>query len=50
MQKEYLIELADAAIAVKQADGKVKLNQLFHPAAPGAATGSFWGLLIASSS
>jgi uncharacterized membrane protein len=47
MQKEYLIELADAVIAVKQPDGKVKLNQLFHPAAAaGAATGSFWGLLI----
>ena len=46
MQKEYLIELADAVIAVKQPDGSVKLNQLFHPAAAGAATGSFWGLLI----
>jgi uncharacterized membrane protein len=46
IQKEYLIELADAVIAVKQPDGKVKLNQLFHPAAAGAATGSFWGLLI----
>ena len=46
MQKEYLIELADAVIAVKQPDGSVKLNQLFHPAAAGAASGSFWGLLI----
>ena len=46
MQKEYLIELADAVIAVKQPDGTVKLNQLFHPAAAGAASGSFWGLLI----
>ncbi len=46
MQKEYLIELGDAVIAVKQPDGKVILNQLFHPAAAGAATGSFWGLLI----
>src|SRR6516225_890835 len=46
MQKEYLIELADAVIAVKQPNGRVKLNQLFHPAAAGAATGSFWGLLI----
>jgi uncharacterized membrane protein len=46
MQKEYLIELADAVIAVKQPDGPVKLNQLFHPTAAGAATGGFWGLLI----
>src|SRR5215472_4276564 len=46
MQKEYLIELADAVIAVKQPDGTVKLNQLFHPTAAGATTGGFWGLLI----
>ncbi len=46
MQKEYLIELGDAVIAVKQENGRVKLNQLFHPAAAGAAGGSFWGLLI----
>ena len=46
MQKEYLIELADAVIAVKQPEGSVKLNQLFHPTAAGAASGSFWGLLI----
>ena len=29
MQKEYLIELGDAVIAVKQANDQVKLNQLF---------------------
>lgn len=46
LQKEYLIELEDAVIAVKQPNGRVKLNQLFHPAAAGAASGSFWGLLI----
>jgi uncharacterized membrane protein len=46
LQKEYLIELEDAVIAIKQPNGRVKLNQLFHPAAAGAATGSFWGLLI----
>jgi uncharacterized membrane protein len=26
MQKEYLIELGDAVVAVKQPDGRVKLN------------------------
>jgi uncharacterized membrane protein len=46
MQKEYLIELADAVIAIKQPDGHVKLNQLFHPTAAGAVSGTFWGALI----
>jgi uncharacterized membrane protein len=46
LQKEYLIEVSDAVIAVKQADGKVKLNQLLNTTAAGAVTGSFWGLLI----
>jgi uncharacterized membrane protein len=46
MQKEYLIELSDAVIAVKQPDGRVKLNQLFHPTAAGALSGTFWGGLI----
>ena len=46
MQKDYLIELGDAVIAIKQPNGRVKLNQIFHPAAAGAASGSFWGLMI----
>src|SRR6516225_3611108 len=46
MQKEYLIELGDAVIAVKQPNGHIKLNQLFHPAATGAAGGALWGTLI----
>jgi uncharacterized membrane protein len=46
LQKEYLIELGDAVIAVKQPNGKVKLNQIFHPAAAGAVSGTFWGMLI----
>src|SRR6201997_4496700 len=40
MQQEYLIELGDAVIAVKQPNGHVKLNQLFHPTASGAAYGA----------
>ena len=28
MQKEYLIELGDAVIAVKDSNGNIKLNQL----------------------
>ena len=46
MQQEYLIELGDAVVAVKQPGGHVKLNQMFHTTAAGAAAGSFWGLLI----
>ena len=46
MQKEYLIELGDAVIAIKQPDGRVKLNQLFHPTAAGAASGGMWGALV----
>jgi uncharacterized membrane protein len=46
MQREYLIELSDAVIAVKQPNGRVKLNQLFNPTASGAASGTFWGALI----
>lgn len=46
LQEEYLIDLEDAVIAVKQPNGRIKLNQLFHPAAAGAAYGSLWGLLV----
>ncbi len=46
LQKEYLIELSDAVIAVKQPNGQVKLNQLFHPTATGAVSGALWGTLI----
>ena len=46
LQKEYLITISDAVIAVKTEAGSVKLSQLFSTAAAGAATGSFWGLLI----
>src|SRR5580700_12066158 len=46
MQKEYLIELGDAVIAVKDAQGRVKLNQLVNTTAAGAVSGAFWGTLI----
>jgi uncharacterized membrane protein len=39
MQKEYLIELGDAVVAVKDDRGRVKLNQLFQPVARGAVSG-----------
>ena len=46
MQKDYLIDLGDAVIAVKQPNGRVKLNQLYHTTAIGAVTGTLWGTLI----
>jgi uncharacterized membrane protein len=46
LQKEYLITLSDAVIAVKTDAGDIKLNQLVNTTATGAVAGSFWGLLI----
>ena len=46
MQKEYLIEVSDAVITIRDENGRVKLNQLMHPAAAGAVSGAFWGMLI----
>ncbi|MDE2197637.1 MAG: DUF1269 domain-containing protein [Rhodospirillales bacterium] len=46
MQKEYLIEVSDAVIAVKRPDGHVKLNQLLNTTTAGAVSGTFWGALV----
>lgn len=46
MQKEYLVDLEDAVVAVKNQEGKIKLNQMYHLAASGAVGGGFWGALI----
>jgi uncharacterized membrane protein len=46
MQKEYLIELGDAVVAVKDAEGRIKLNQLMNTTATGALSGALWGSLI----
>jgi len=46
MQKEYLIDLADAVVVVRDAKGKVKLRQLYSLTAAGAVSGGFWGALV----
>lgn len=46
LQKEYLIEMEDAVVVTKDDKGKVKLHQAQNLTALGAASGSFWGLLI----
>ena len=46
MQKEYLIDLEDAVVAVKDNKGKVKLRQAYDLTTAGAFSGGFWGALI----
>jgi uncharacterized membrane protein len=46
LQREYLIDLGDAVVAVREADGRVKLRQLVSPTAAGAVSGGFWGTLV----
>src|SRR5262245_3984602 len=46
LQKEFLIDLADAVVVVREPDGKVKLRQMYNMTAAGAVTGGFWGTLM----
>lgn len=46
MQKDYLIDMEDAVVAVKDQKGKVRLHQAVNLAAAGAVSGGFWGSLI----
>jgi uncharacterized membrane protein len=46
MQKDYLIDLEDAVVAVKNEKGNVKLHQAVNLTAAGAVGGGFWGSLI----
>lgn len=46
LQTEHLIELEDAAVVVKNKEGKVQLKQAVNLTSAGAASGGFWGLLI----
>ena len=46
MQKDYLIDLEDAVVAVKNQKGKVRLHQAVNLTAAGALSGGFWGSLI----
>ena len=45
LQKQHLIKLADAAVAVRQRDGHLKIKQIADLTAEGALGGAFWGLL-----
>lgn len=46
LQKRHLIDLEDAAVAVKSESGKVRLHQTHDLITAGAVSGSFWGLLV----
>jgi uncharacterized membrane protein len=46
LQSQYLIDLEDAVVAIKDPAGKVKLNQAVNLTAAGAVSGGFWGSLI----
>lgn len=46
LQREYLIDLADAVVVVREHDGKVALRQLHNLTAAGAMGGGFWGTLV----
>src|SRR5262249_10556138 len=45
MQREYLIDMEDAAFAVKDKKGTIKLHQTYNLTAAGAITGVFWRAL-----
>ena len=46
MQKDDLIDLGDAVIAVKDSNGHIKLNRMINATAADAVSGTFWGALI----
>lgn len=46
MQQDYLIDMEDAVVAVKNDKGKVVLHQAVNLTAAGAVSGGFWGSLV----
>jgi uncharacterized membrane protein len=46
IQKRRMLQLADAAVVIRQEDGKVKVKQLTSLVGSGAFGGAFWGLLV----
>lgn len=46
LQRDYLLDLEDAVVVVKNDKGKVKLHQAVSLTSAGAMSGGFWGSLI----
>jgi uncharacterized membrane protein len=48
LQKEYLIDLEDAVVAIRGPDGKLRLKQSVDMVGVGAASGGLWGAMWGS--
>lgn len=46
LQKEYLIEMEDAVVITRGADGAVRLHQPINLTGAGAVSGTLWGGLV----
>jgi uncharacterized membrane protein len=46
LQREYLLDLEDAVVVVRQEDGKVKIRQSVDLTAEGALRGGLWGSFV----
>ncbi|HET9655658.1 MAG TPA: DUF1269 domain-containing protein [Kineosporiaceae bacterium] len=46
LQKQELLDLEDAALVWRTADGKIKVQQAFSPVGPAALGGALWGMLF----
>ncbi len=46
LQKQHLVTLDDAAVAVRSAEGKVKVKPAVNLVGSGAPGGAFWGMLV----
>ena len=46
LQKQHLLDLADAVIVTRDDNGKVRLQQSLNLTAAGAASGGMWGTLV----
>ena len=46
LQLDYLVDMEDAVVVVKDAKGKIKLHQAYNLTTTGAMSGGMWGALI----
>ncbi|MCU0532380.1 MAG: DUF1269 domain-containing protein [Hydrococcus sp. Prado102] len=46
LEREYLIDLEDAAIVIRNQEGKIQVKQTQELVSSGALGGGFWGLLL----
>lgn len=48
LQREYLIDLEDAVVAIRDAEGRLRLKQSVDFVGAGAASGGLWGAMWGS--